>query len=53
MPNISYHEFLTLVAKAEGAFSYIYSGMRFCCEPSIYIARNWSKGLPAKYRRAS
>ncbi len=51
MKNISYNEFLTTVSQAEGAFSYIFDGTRFSCDPAIYIARNWSKGLPAKYRR--
>lgn len=46
MPNLSYREFLALVAKAVGPFSYTCLGHRGVCHPVLYLARNWAGGLP-------
>jgi hypothetical protein len=47
LPNLTYREFLALVRVAEGRFSYVCLDHRGVCDPVIYIALNWSNGLPA------
>jgi hypothetical protein len=46
LPNLTYREFLSLVGIASGRFSYVCLGNQGVCDPTIYIARNWSSGLP-------